>query len=45
MSEDPNSLDEESPNPQRGLGVSMTIGMWVVVLAFMTLFFQSWQEK
>lgn len=45
MSKDPNSPDEESANPQRGLGVSMTIGMWVVVLALMTLFFQSWQEK
>ena len=45
MSEDRNSPDEESANPQRGLGVSMTIGMWVVVLALMTLFFQSWQEK
>jgi len=45
MSENLNSPDSKSPNPQRKLGVGMTIAMWVVVLALMTLFFQSWQEK
>lgn len=45
MSEDTNSPDSKPPNPQRGLGVGMTIAMWIVVLALMTVFFQSWQEK
>lgn len=45
MNEEPNSSDSGSSNPQRRLGVGMTIAMWIVVLALMTLFFQSWQEK
>lgn len=46
MSDDePRSPQAEPPNPQRGLGVGMTIAMWVVVLGLMTLFFQNWQEK
>lgn len=45
MNEDQNSPDLKSPNPHRGLGVGMTVAMWVVVLALMTIFFQSWQEK
>jgi len=45
MHEDPNSPRPESPNPQRRLGVGMTVAMWIVMLGLMTLFFQSWQEK
>jgi aspartyl protease family protein len=49
MSEDPHSSDPasgpDSENPHRGLGVGMTIAMWIVVLGLITLFFQSWQEK
>jgi len=45
MNEKPNSPDVEPPNSQRGLGVGMTVAMWVVVLGLMTMFFQSWQEK
>ena len=32
-------------NPHRGIGLGMTIGMWVLVLGLLTLFFQDWQEK
>jgi aspartyl protease family protein len=32
-------------NPQRRLGIGMTIGMWLMLLALLTLFFQSWQER
>lgn len=39
------SNDQPDHNPQRRLGMGMTIGMWLVVLALLTLFFQDWQEK
>lgn len=45
MNEDQNLSGPEPSNPQRGLGVGMTIAMWVVVLALITMFFQSWQEN
>lgn len=45
MRENPDSDPSASSNPQRGLGIAMTIGMWIVVLGLMTLFFQNWQEK
>lgn len=35
----------DSPNPHRGLGLKMTIAMWVVLLSLLVMFFQSWQEK
>ena len=45
MSEEPENPTAKSPNPHRGLGVGMTIAMWLIVLALLTVFFQSWQEK
>lgn len=46
MHQDPDSQEPDSnQNPQRSLGVAMTLAMWIVVLALMTLFFQNWQEK
>jgi aspartyl protease family protein len=36
---------ESGNNPQRRLGIGMTIAMWLLVLALLTLFFQNWQEK
>ncbi len=45
MNEDPDSSRPEAPNAQRGLGMGMTIAMWIIVLALMTWFFQSWQER
>lgn len=41
----PEPPQSDPPNPQRRLGLGMTIAMWLVVLALLTLFFQSWQEK
>jgi len=35
----------DATNPHRGLGLKMTIAMWVVVLGLLVMFFQSWQEK
>jgi aspartyl protease family protein len=32
-------------NPQRRLGLFMSIGMWIIVLALLTVFLQSWQKK
>lgn len=45
MNEDPKDPQSDLTNPQRGLGVGMVIAMWIIVLALMVLFFQSWQEK
>lgn len=45
MNQEPDSPRPETPNPQRGLGLGMTIAMWIIVLALLTWFFQSWQEK
>jgi aspartyl protease family protein len=37
--------DPNVENPQRRLGLKMTIAMWVVVMGLLVMFFQSWQEK
>jgi len=37
--------EPDSVNPQRRLGMAMTIAMWVVIMGLLIMFFQSWQEK
>lgn len=39
-------MDENDPaNPQRRLGLGMTIAMWLLVLGLLTMFFQDWYDK
>lgn len=37
--------ENDTPNPQRRLGLGMTIAMWLVVLGLLTMFFQDWYDK
>lgn len=45
MSENQQLPGTESENPHRGMGLKMTIAMWIVVLGLLVMFFQSWQDK
>jgi len=42
-----NQSNQQDPNQaqQRGIGRGMIVGMWVLVLALLTMFFNSWLEK
>jgi len=43
--QDPNQSQGQPPVPTRGIGRGMIIAAWVLVLALMTMFFNSWLEK
>lgn len=40
-----NQPDQQQPHQTHGIGRGMIVGAWVLVLALMTLFFNSWLEK
>lgn len=45
MMNEPENQSNQDAASQRRWGMGMVVGMWVLILALITLFFQSWQES
>jgi len=43
--QDPNQPQDQPPGQTQGIGRGMIVGAWVLVLALMTMFFNSFLEK